>query len=60
MKCGICFDKFAQDSTANCGCCHHYCKDCWQQYVHTAIDSGAAVLTLRCPEPTCKAAVRTW
>ena len=59
-RCGICFDSFGAGSTATCGgaCNHHFCKDCWRQYVHTAINNGPAVLSLRCPEPSCKAAVR--
>ena len=59
VKCGICFDTFDSGSTATCGgaCQHHFCKDCWRQYVHTSIDGGAASLSLRCPVHGCTAAV---
>ncbi|MFS7926429.1 putative IBR domain, Zinc finger, RING/FYVE/PHD-type, E3 ubiquitin ligase RBR family [Helianthus anomalus] len=32
-------------------------KVCWKSYVCTAIEDGPGCLTLRCPEPSCEAAV---
>ncbi|KAK1433117.1 hypothetical protein QVD17_10023 [Tagetes erecta] len=57
VDCGICFDSIRKCDTASCGCDHSYCKTCWKFYVATAIDDGPGCLNLRCPEPSCDAAV---
>ncbi|PWA38649.1 Zinc finger, C6HC-type [Artemisia annua] len=57
VKCGICFDSVRFDKTANCGCDHIICKVCWRSYVSNAINEGPGCLTLKCPEPSCGAAV---
>ncbi|KAL8231262.1 hypothetical protein R6Q57_001040 [Mikania cordata] len=57
VDCGICFDSISKHDTATCGCDHSFCKACWRSYVSTAIDDGPGCLNLRCPEPSCDAAV---
>ncbi|PWA62282.1 Zinc finger, C6HC-type [Artemisia annua] len=57
VDCGICFDSVMVKDTANCGCGHVFCKVCWEGYVCTAINDGPGCLTIKCPEPSCGAAV---
>lgn len=57
VDCGICFESISKRDTATCGCDHIFCKTCWKAYVCTSIDDGPGCLTLRCPEPSCAAAV---
>ncbi|XP_050363657.1 probable E3 ubiquitin-protein ligase ARI8 [Argentina anserina] len=59
IPCGICFEEYNDHSfilSASCG--HPFCRDCWAGYISTTIsDGGPACLRLRCPEPSCSAAV---
>ncbi|GJR18593.1 zinc finger, C6HC-type containing protein [Tanacetum coccineum] len=55
--CGICFDSVMVKDFANSGCGHVFCKVCWEGYVSTAILDGPGCLTIKCPEPSCDAAV---
>ncbi|KAK9054120.1 hypothetical protein SSX86_025197 [Deinandra increscens subsp. villosa] len=57
IDCGICFQSVRKSDTATCGCDHSFCKVCWRSYISTAIDDGPGCLNLRCPEPSCEAAV---
>ncbi|KAI3669773.1 hypothetical protein L6452_41169 [Arctium lappa] len=57
VDCGICFESIGKHDTATCGCDHFFCKSCWKAYVCTSIDDGPGCLTLRCPDPSCSAAV---
>ncbi|GJX45125.1 zinc finger, C6HC-type containing protein, partial [Tanacetum coccineum] len=57
VVCGICFDSVMVKDSDNCGCGHVLCKVCWRSYVSTAIKEGPGFLTLKCPEPSCHAAV---
>ncbi|GKC01896.1 zinc finger, C6HC-type containing protein, partial [Tanacetum coccineum] len=57
VDCGICFDSVMVKDSANCGCGHVFCKVCWEGYVSTAIIDGPGCLTIKCPEPSCGAAV---
>ncbi|CAN6363656.1 unnamed protein product [Urochloa humidicola] len=56
--CGICFAGAGGEMrSAACGA-HFYCGECWRGYIAAAVGDGAArCLSLRCPEPTCAAAV---
>ncbi|KAJ1276720.1 hypothetical protein BS78_05G236100 [Paspalum vaginatum] len=55
---GICFVRFKAGATRSAGCCaHYYCDYCWRGYVHAAVADGARCLALRCPDPSCSAAV---
>jgi ariadne-1 len=42
-------------SAAACG--HPFCSTCWRGYISTAINDGPGCLMLRCPDPSCTAAV---
>lgn len=55
--CKICFRKTKRKNLDSASCRHPFCKICWKTYIATAINDGAGCLTLRCPEPGCKAAV---
>ncbi|CAL0332465.1 unnamed protein product [Lupinus luteus] len=57
LTCGICFETYprARIETASCG--HPYCISCWEGYISTSINDGPGCLMLRCPDPTCGAAV---
>nr|XP_043616241.1 probable E3 ubiquitin-protein ligase ARI8 [Erigeron canadensis] len=57
VLCGICFESVRVIDTANCGCGHSFCNECWKSYVSTSIDGGMGCLTLKCPQPKCGAAV---
>jgi hypothetical protein len=56
-RCLICFDSFPLSSMRAAACRHFFCPGCWEGYISNAIASGPASLDLRCPLPTCKAAV---
>lgn len=55
--CEICFDQSSVDRMPTGGCGHPYCESCWERYLSTSIDEGPGCLTLRCPEPSCSAAI---
>eukprot|EP00252_Welwitschia_mirabilis_P004875 TRINITY_DN1520_c0_g3_i1.p1 TRINITY_DN1520_c0_g3~~TRINITY_DN1520_c0_g3_i1.p1 ORF type:complete len:546 (+),score=119.79 TRINITY_DN1520_c0_g3_i1:530-2167(+) len=57
LKCGICFDPFERDYMKAAACGHHFCDACWKGYMEASISSGPGCLTLRCPVPSCNAAV---
>ncbi|TVU04343.1 hypothetical protein EJB05_50077, partial [Eragrostis curvula] len=58
LACGICFGKFAAGGVRSAGCrAHFYCHACWRWYLRAAVGDGARCLALRCPEPSCGAAV---
>jgi ariadne-1 len=55
--CGICFDYYLRSRMKAAACGHHFCNVCWIGYIHTSINDGPGCLTLRCPDPSCSAAV---
>ncbi|KAE8681893.1 putative E3 ubiquitin-protein ligase ARI8 [Hibiscus syriacus] len=57
MICGICFENYAYDRLHAAACGHPFCKSCWTGYISTAINDGPGCLMLRCPDPSCAAAV---
>ncbi|XP_050364380.1 probable E3 ubiquitin-protein ligase ARI8 [Argentina anserina] len=64
VNCGICFDDhdYSNDQSAECAvlsaaCGHPFCKDCWTGYISTSFNDGTGCLMLRCPVPSCSAAV---
>ncbi|KAL6654618.1 hypothetical protein ACP70R_008083 [Stipagrostis hirtigluma subsp. patula] len=57
LTCAICFNGYPARRTRSTGCSHFYCDDCWRGYVRAAVDDGARCLSLRCPDPSCSAAV---
>ncbi|KAM7461496.1 hypothetical protein LguiA_029617 [Lonicera macranthoides] len=57
LKCGICFEIYPRDRIETSACGHPYCTTCWKAYISTSINDGPGCLMLRCPDPSCSAAV---
>lgn len=57
LTCGICFEVYPCDSMNSAACGHPFCVTCWQGYISTSINDGPGCLMLRCPDPSCGAAV---
>lgn len=57
VTCGICFDSYSFCEIRAAACGHPFCHACWQGYINTAINDGPGCVTLRCPDPSCNAAV---
>ncbi|KAK9725093.1 hypothetical protein RND81_05G122200 [Saponaria officinalis] len=57
LTCGICFDSFALEEIRSAVCGHPFCTTCWKGYITTSINDGPGCLLLRCPDPSCCAAV---
>ncbi|KAF9677000.1 hypothetical protein SADUNF_Sadunf08G0061800 [Salix dunnii] len=57
MTCGICFEIYPSDRLRAAVCGHPFCNSCWAGYISTAINDGPGCLMLRCPDPSCNAAV---
>lgn len=57
LTCGICFEVYPCDSMSSAACGHPFCVTCWKGYITTSINDGPGCLTLRCPDPSCGAAV---
>lgn len=57
LTCGICFESCPHASMSAAACGHPFCSACWGGYISTAINDGPGCLMLRCPDPSCAAAV---
>ncbi|KAF7132220.1 hypothetical protein RHSIM_Rhsim09G0029900 [Rhododendron simsii] len=57
LTCGICFESSPLDGISSAACGHPFCDECWRAYMSTSINGGPGCLMLRCPEPSCGAAV---
>ncbi|KAK9287938.1 hypothetical protein L1049_016383 [Liquidambar formosana] len=57
LTCGICFESYPRDRINSAACGHPFCTTCWTGYIKTSINDGPGCLTLRCPDPSCSAAV---
>ncbi|CAH8362705.1 unnamed protein product [Eruca vesicaria subsp. sativa] len=57
LTCGICFDSYPPEQIASVSCGHPFCTTCWTGYISTTINGGPGCLMLRCPDPSCLAAV---
>ncbi|XVF07047.1 hypothetical protein REPUB_Repub06bG0103300 [Reevesia pubescens] len=57
ITCGICFETYPYDRLQAAACGHPFCNSCWAGYISTAINDGPGCLMLRCPDPSCAAAV---
>ncbi|KAG5530865.1 hypothetical protein RHGRI_025726 [Rhododendron griersonianum] len=57
LTCGICFESSPLDGISSAACGHPFCDECWRGYMSTSINGGPGCLTLRCPEPSCSAAI---
>ncbi|KAL2328848.1 hypothetical protein Fmac_022275 [Flemingia macrophylla] len=57
LTCGICFENYPRARIEMGTCGHPYCISCWEGYISTSINDGPGCLMLRCPDPSCGAAV---
>ncbi|XP_038986793.1 probable E3 ubiquitin-protein ligase ARI8 [Phoenix dactylifera] len=57
LSCGICFENYPRNNMSAAACGHHFCGACWRGYISTSIGDGPGCLMLRCPDPSCSAAV---
>ncbi|KAL9380442.1 hypothetical protein Peur_026099 [Populus x canadensis] len=57
LTCGICFESFPRNKIVSASCGHPFCNTCWSGYISTTINDGPGCLMLRCPDPSCRAAV---
>ncbi|KAL1210197.1 putative E3 ubiquitin-protein ligase ARI11 [Cardamine amara subsp. amara] len=57
IECGICFDSYSRKKIATVSCGHPYCYTCWTGYITTKINDGPGCLRVKCPKPSCSAAV---
>ncbi|KAL9377560.1 hypothetical protein Peur_028895 [Populus x canadensis] len=57
LTCGICFESIPSDKIISAACGHPFCNTCWSGYISTTINDGPGCLMLRCPDPSCRAAV---
>ncbi|XVF29276.1 hypothetical protein REPUB_Repub15cG0106900 [Reevesia pubescens] len=57
LTCGICFESLPHDNITSAACGHPFCRTCWRGYICTNINDGPGCLSLRCPDPSCNAAV---
>lgn len=61
VTCTICFETYPLHGLGmtmrSAACGHLFCSDCWEKYTSTSIQDGFGCLTLRCPAPSCGAAV---
>lgn len=57
VTCGICFEPYYRDGMSAAACGHPFCVTCWQGYISNSINDGPGCLNLRCPDPSCSAAV---
>ncbi|KAK3229120.1 hypothetical protein Dsin_001001 [Dipteronia sinensis] len=57
LTCGICFETYPWDRLHAAACGHPFCNICWAGYIGTSINDGPGCLVLRCPDPSCGAAV---
>ncbi|KAM7484544.1 hypothetical protein LguiA_000553 [Lonicera macranthoides] len=57
VTCGICFENYCSDRIKTAVCGHPYCHECWTAYISISINDGPGCLSLRCPDPSCDAAI---
>ncbi|KAJ4974464.1 hypothetical protein NE237_007638 [Protea cynaroides] len=58
ISCGICLENHHLDGMASPVCGHLFCVGCWSSYINTSIiNDGIGCLMLRCPDPSCTAAI---
>ncbi|ONK72465.1 uncharacterized protein A4U43_C04F19720 [Asparagus officinalis] len=57
LTCRICFENYPRHEMSSVACGHQFCHGCWRGYIGTSVNDGPGCLTLRCPDPSCNAAV---
>ena len=54
FTCQICFDDLSQDKMYAMPCEHHFCLECWSQYISTKLEGGPSCIAATCPDFKCK------
>ena len=49
MLCLSCFCDYTKETSYSLSCNHSICKECFQLYAKSAIESGIKCVTARCP-----------
>ncbi|KAL3526483.1 hypothetical protein ACH5RR_011139 [Cinchona calisaya] len=58
VSCGICFESYSFPAGIRAAACGHpFCRTCWRGYICTAVNDGPGCLMLKCPDPSCNAAI---
>ncbi|CAL9213873.1 unnamed protein product [Arabidopsis halleri] len=57
LTCGICFESYPLEDIVSASCGHPFCTTCWTGYISTTINDGPGCLMLKCPDPSCPAAI---
>ncbi|KAJ8746836.1 hypothetical protein K2173_003842 [Erythroxylum novogranatense] len=57
VTCRICFETYPREKLYAAVCGHPFCNSCWEGYISAAVNDGPGCLMLRCPDPSCVAAV---
>jgi ankyrin repeat/IBR domain-containing protein 1 len=52
VECNICCLTYTPDNMVQVPCSHHFCTDCWKQYLSGEIEQGLG-REIRCPEHNC-------
>ncbi|KAK1325462.1 putative E3 ubiquitin-protein ligase ARI7 [Acorus calamus] len=55
--CRICLENHARVYMSAAACGHLFCDPCWTEYIGASARDGPGCLSLRCPDPSCGAAV---
>ncbi|KAK1264978.1 putative E3 ubiquitin-protein ligase ARI8 [Acorus gramineus] len=55
--CRICLESHARLDMSAAACGHLFCDPCWTEYIGASARDGPGCLSLRCPDPSCGAAV---
>ena len=54
VECSVCLDDVdGNDLMALESCKHFFCKNCWRNYLHVAIDDGPSCLQVTCLYKSC-------
>lgn len=57
VPCSICLETCSVRVMRWVACGHPFCSECWGNYITTSVQDGPGCLMLRCPAPSCGAAV---
>lgn len=54
IECLICLDPMTEADSMRMPCGHHFCLDCWTEFLTNVIDlEGANCMVVTCPDATC-------
>lgn len=54
ITCRICYDEVDISETFALGCKHAFCRNCFSEYLRSAVSDGASCVSAHCPEHKCK------